>query len=116
MAGGLQPLDLAGLGLAAPVTAIRVVGTDLKGSYPGFELVSVELAHALARDRPNQTHSASAAPARPLPPGGGGSGGNAGQANAGQAASSARVGGAGANSGWSEAPPVGGPAPVAPAK
>ena len=109
MAGGRQPLDLAGLGLSAPVTAIRVVGTDLKGSYPGFELVSVELAHA--RDRPNQTHSVSAAPAKPLPPGGGSSGGNAGQA-----VSSARVGDAGANSGWSEAPPVEGPAPIAPAK
>lgn len=42
LAAGRQPLDLAGLGLQAPVVAIRIVGTDLKGSYPGFELVSVD--------------------------------------------------------------------------
>ena len=111
MAGGLRPLDLAGLGLSAPVTAIRVVGTDLKGSYPGFELVSVELAHALLRGRPNLTDPVSAEPVQPRPPGGGGSGGNAGQAM-----SSAGGGSAGANSGWSEAPPVEGPAPIPPAK
>jgi hypothetical protein len=50
-AAGAQPLDLANLGLTEPVAAVRVVGTDLKGSFPGLELVSVEAAHGLARDQ-----------------------------------------------------------------
>jgi hypothetical protein len=71
-AGGRQPLDIASLGLPAPVSAIRIVGTDLKGSYPGFELVSVELAHARPRAPAELGGSASAKEAGPLLPGGAG--------------------------------------------
>ena len=113
MAGGLRrPLDLAGLGLSAPVTAIRVVGTDLKGSYPaGFGWSASSSPTRFCGVTPTSTDPVSAEPVQPRPPGGGGSGGNAGQAM-----SSAGGGGVGADGGWSEAPPVEGPAPNSPRK
>jgi hypothetical protein len=40
--GGPQTLDLRGLELTAPVVAVRVTGLDLRGSIPGFDLISVE--------------------------------------------------------------------------
>ncbi len=75
-AAGRQPLDLAGLGLAAPVRAIRVVGSDLKGAYPGFELVGVELASALPAG--GGLAGGQAPEARPAPAGGLGQGGKGG--------------------------------------
>lgn len=42
VAGGAQLIDLQGLGLTDPVRAIRVTGLDLRGSFPGFDLISVE--------------------------------------------------------------------------
>jgi len=70
MAAGRQPLDLAGLALAAPVRAIRVVGGDLRGAYPGFELVSVELASALPAEQ--AAAAGEQAPRAPAAPAGGG--------------------------------------------
>jgi hypothetical protein len=38
---GLVKLDLASIGYTAPVTAVRVVGVDEKGTAPGFDLITV---------------------------------------------------------------------------
>lgn len=41
--GGNVGLDLAPLNLKDPIKAVRVVGVDIKGSSPGFDLVSIEV-------------------------------------------------------------------------
>ncbi|MEZ6136168.1 MAG: putative Ig domain-containing protein [Pirellulaceae bacterium] len=41
--GGNVGLDLADIGFTDPVTAVRVVGVDNRGSFPGFELISLEV-------------------------------------------------------------------------
>lgn len=41
--GGNVGLDLASIGFTQPVRAARVVGVDNRGSFPGFDLVSVEV-------------------------------------------------------------------------
>ncbi|MEA5620583.1 DUF4114 domain-containing protein [Cronbergia sp. UHCC 0137] len=40
---GLVSLDLATIGFTEPVTAVRVVGLDNRGSSPGFDLIGVEV-------------------------------------------------------------------------
>lgn len=40
---GLVALDLADIGFSRPVTAVRVVGGDNRGTAPGFDLIGVEV-------------------------------------------------------------------------
>jgi len=45
VASGTQSFDIAGLGFASPLTAIRVFGTGLGGASPGYDLEHILIRH-----------------------------------------------------------------------
>jgi len=44
-AAGTTSFDIAGLGFASPLTAVRVFGTGLGGASPGYDLEHIEIIH-----------------------------------------------------------------------
>ena len=56
-AGGISSFDLDGLGFNAPLTAIRILSLNTRGSSPGFDLEFVEALNRVAVDPPTSANT-----------------------------------------------------------
>jgi len=65
--GTVTTFDLARIGFRGRVNAVKIVGLDMKGSYPGFDIAYVEGLKGSIRREPQQVPPGLTATGRPAP-------------------------------------------------